>query len=87
MPQWAYKIPLLTVKTITFIFFKAGENEKKLASASKTIEQLTEIERRYENLEEIEKQKSSQLSALQKDKELFNMETEVLQILQIIVYL
>lgn len=60
-----------------FTFFQAGENEKKLANALKTIERLTEFERKYETLEETEKQKSSELSALQKDKELFNMETEV----------
>lgn len=63
------------------MFLKAGENEKKLASALKMIEQLTEMESRYEILAENEKQKSSQLSALQKDKELFNMETEVLHFL------
>lgn len=48
-----------------------------MAAALKTIEHLNEMERKYEVLEESEKQKSSELSALQKDKELFNMETEV----------
>lgn len=51
--------------------------EKKLASALKTIEEFDEIERKFASLKETERQKSSELSALQKDKELFNMETEV----------
>lgn len=64
-------------KNLIFNFFKAGENEKKLANALKSIEQLTEMERKYEVLEENQKHKSLELSALKKDKELFNMETEV----------
>lgn len=61
-----------------FLFhFKAGENEKKLTSALKNLERLGDFERKVEVLEETEKQNTSELSALQKDKELFNMETEV----------
>lgn len=51
--------------------------EKKLVGALKTIERLSELERENERLQEDEKQKCTELSALQKDKELFNMETEV----------
>lgn len=59
------------------INIQKAEVEKKLANALKTLERLSEIEREKERLEEAEKQKSSELSALQKDKDLFNMETEV----------
>lgn len=38
---------------------------------------MAELEAAKERLEFAEKQKSEELSTLQKDKELFNMETEV----------
>nr|CAI5826594.1 unnamed protein product [Callosobruchus analis] len=56
-----------------------AEVEKKLASTMKDLERLTELELEKERLAESEKQKSTELSALQKDKELFNMETEILK--------
>ncbi|CAH1154242.1 unnamed protein product [Phaedon cochleariae] len=56
-----------------------AEVEKKLATVSRNLERLTELENEKERLEENEKQKSAELSALQKDKELFNMETEILK--------
>lgn len=62
---------------------KAGENEKKLTAALKTIENLSEYEKKVEAMEEAEKERSLEFSALQKDKELFNMETEVSLILYV----
>ncbi|XP_050515258.1 huntingtin-interacting protein 1 isoform X1 [Diabrotica virgifera virgifera] len=56
-----------------------AEVEKKLIGALKNLELLTELESTNEKLQEDQKQKSSELSALQKDKELFNMETEILK--------
>ncbi|KAJ8909897.1 hypothetical protein NQ315_014495 [Exocentrus adspersus] len=56
-----------------------AEIEKKLVSALKNLERLNEMEREKERLEEAEKQKTAELSNLQKDKELFNMETEILK--------
>ncbi|XP_072396546.1 huntingtin-interacting protein 1 isoform X3 [Diabrotica undecimpunctata] len=56
-----------------------AEVEKKLIGALKNLELLTELESTNERLQEDQKQKSSELSALQKDKELFNMETEILK--------
>lgn len=48
-----------------------------MAESLRKLEMLDDIEREKQRLEESEKQKSSELSALQKDKDLFNMETEV----------
>ncbi|KAG5887496.1 hypothetical protein JTB14_023682 [Gonioctena quinquepunctata] len=56
-----------------------AEVEKKLMAAQRNVERLSDLEREKERLEEEEKQKSDELSALQKDKELFNMETEILK--------
>ncbi|XP_056646802.1 huntingtin-interacting protein 1 isoform X1 [Diorhabda sublineata] len=56
-----------------------AEIEKKLVSAIKSIQRLTELELLNEELQEDAKQKSTELSALQKDKQLFIMETEILK--------
>lgn len=56
-----------------------AEVEKKLVSALKNLERLNEVEQERERLVEAEKQKSAELSNLQKDKDLFNMETEILK--------
>nr|CAH7749304.1 unnamed protein product [Callosobruchus chinensis] len=56
-----------------------AEVEKKLTSTIKDLERLNELELEKDRLAESEKQKSTELSALQKDKELFNMETEILK--------
>ncbi|CAG9862977.1 unnamed protein product [Phyllotreta striolata] len=56
-----------------------AEVEKKLSGALQTIQQLSELEKENDRLVEEEKQKYAELSALQKDKELFNMETEILK--------
>ncbi|VEN49602.1 unnamed protein product [Callosobruchus maculatus] len=56
-----------------------AEVEKKLASTMKDLERLNELELEKQRLAEAEKEKSAELSALQKDKELFNMETEILK--------
>ncbi|KAJ8929045.1 hypothetical protein NQ314_018314 [Rhamnusium bicolor] len=53
--------------------------KKKLSSALKNIERLNELEKENERLEVAEKQKSVELTTLQKDKDLFNMETEILK--------
>ncbi|KAF7273761.1 huntingtin interacting protein 1 isoform X2 [Rhynchophorus ferrugineus] len=58
---------------------KKAEIEKKLTQALKTVERLSELEVEKERLEHMERQKSEELSLLQKDKELFNMETEILK--------
>ncbi|XP_050310334.1 huntingtin-interacting protein 1 isoform X2 [Anthonomus grandis grandis] len=58
---------------------KKAEIEKKLSTALKALERLHELEMEKEKLEVAERQKSEELSALQKDKELFNMETEILK--------
>lgn len=58
---------------------KKAEIEKKLAVALKSLENMNELEIEKEKLVVAEKQKSVELSALQKDKELFNMETEILK--------
>ncbi|KAJ8981652.1 hypothetical protein NQ317_000880 [Molorchus minor] len=56
-----------------------AEVEKKLTVALNSTERLSELEKEKERLEQAEKQKSIELSTLQKDKDLFNMETEILK--------
>ncbi|CAH1968140.1 unnamed protein product [Acanthoscelides obtectus] len=56
-----------------------AEVEKKLASTMKDLERLNELELEKQRLAESETQKTTELSALKKDKELFNMETEILK--------
>ncbi|XP_060528156.1 huntingtin-interacting protein 1 isoform X2 [Cylas formicarius] len=58
---------------------KKAELEKKLSNALKDLERMTELEAEKGRIEEVEKQKSDELCALQKDKELFHMETEILK--------
>lgn len=54
--------------------------EKKLATSLKSLERLNEVEHERERLVVAERQKSAELSNLQKDKDLFNMETEVIKL-------
>lgn len=58
---------------------KKAEVEKKLSIALRTVEKMTELEAEKDKLEMSEKQKSDELASLIKDKELFNMETEILK--------
>ncbi|XP_066249187.1 huntingtin-interacting protein 1 isoform X2 [Euwallacea similis] len=58
---------------------KSAEVEKKLSAASKSLEEMHELEMEKERLKLAEKQRSEKLEALEKDKALFNMETEILK--------
>ncbi|XP_066157361.1 huntingtin-interacting protein 1 isoform X2 [Euwallacea fornicatus] len=58
---------------------KKAEIEKKLWATSKSLEQMQDLEMENERLQLAEKQRSEELEALRKDKELFNVETGILK--------